>query len=69
MIVILLPPGYSGMDEAAALFILKTVVPHFITIASEQARTLPDGEGMKSTMKQNAHHTCAVSYQSLVMCE
>ena len=34
------------MDEGAALFILKTVINHFISIASEQARTLPDGEGM-----------------------
>ena len=34
------------MDEQAAMFILRKVITHFIAIATEQAKTLPDDNGM-----------------------
>ena len=34
------------MDEQAAMFILRKVVAHFISIVTEQAKTLPDDNGM-----------------------
>ena len=40
-----LKTGYSGMDEGAALQVLSRVVPHFISIVTEEAKTLPDEEG------------------------
>ena len=33
------------MDESTALFLLRSITEHFISIATEQARTLPDIEG------------------------
>ena len=44
----LLPPspGFGRMDEQAAMFILRKVVTHFIAIVTEQAKTLPDDNGM-----------------------
>ena len=38
--------GFGRMDEQAAMFILKKVITHFISIATEQAKTLPDDNGM-----------------------
>ena len=34
------------MDEQAAMFILRKVISHFISIVTEQAKTLPDDNGM-----------------------
>ena len=39
-------PGFGRMDEQAAMFILRKVVAHFISIVTEQAKTLPDDNGM-----------------------
>ena len=41
-----LSPGFGRMDEQAAMFILKKVITHFISIVTEQAKTLPDDNGM-----------------------
>ena len=45
-----LPPslyvGFGRMDEQAAMFILRKVITHFIAIVTEQAKTLPDDNGM-----------------------
>ncbi len=37
--------GFSSMDESTALFLLRSITEHFISIATEQASTLPDLEG------------------------
>lgn len=39
-------PGFGRMDEQAAMFILRKVITHFISIVTEQAKTLPDDNGM-----------------------
>jgi len=37
---------YSGMDQETALFILCRIVHHFITVITEEAKTLPpDSDG------------------------
>ena len=33
------------MDEVTALFILHRIVPHFMAVVTEEAKTLPDDEG------------------------
>lgn len=33
------------MDEESALYVLEKVMPHFISIATEEAKTLPDEDG------------------------
>ena len=33
------------MDEESALYVLQKVMPHFVSIATEEAKTLPDEDG------------------------
>ena len=33
------------MDEESALYVLEKVMPHFISVATEEAKTLPDEDG------------------------
>ena len=33
------------MDEESALYVLQKVIPHFVSIATEEAKTLPDEDG------------------------
>ena len=36
------------MDRATALFILCQVIPNFIAVLTEEAKTFPDYDGKKS---------------------
>ncbi len=45
VITLSLYAGFSSMDEATALFLLRSITEHFISIATEQARSIPDMEG------------------------
>lgn len=34
------------MDEQSALYVLQNVMQHFVSIVTEEAKTLPDEDGM-----------------------
>ena len=34
------------MDEQSALYVLQNVIQHFVSIVTEEAKTLPDEDGM-----------------------
>ena len=43
-----LKAGYSRMDTDSALLTLRSVAPHFLSMVTNEAAMLPDGEGWSS---------------------